>query len=98
MSTHPSASPTHKPPLQPQTIRVVSHTTLFYWWPVWLAGFLFAGLTYLDGTRLAVLPAKTTVKEIQAIKVYELTVPDELSLSLETAAANTAKGQDAFPD
>jgi hypothetical protein len=79
-------------------MRVVSHTTLFYWWPVWLAGFIFAGLTYMDGTRLAVLPAKTTVKEVEPNKVYELTVPNEPSLSLKHAAANTAKGQEAFPN
>jgi hypothetical protein len=45
MSTQPHSPPSHKPPLQAQTIRVVSHTALIYWWPVWLLGFLFAGLT-----------------------------------------------------
>jgi hypothetical protein len=97
MSTQPNPTPRHGPATQPQTIRVVSHTTLIYWWPVWLVGFLLAGLTYADGTRLGVLPPETTVKVIQPNKVYELTLGDQPSSSLESAAAHTAKGQDAFP-
>jgi hypothetical protein len=85
-----------RPPSQQQTIRVVSHTPLFYWWPVWLVGFILAGCTYADGTRLAVVPPQTKVTEVQANKAYELAVTDQPSPSLENAAANTAKGQDAF--
>jgi hypothetical protein len=36
---------------------------LFYWWPVWAVGLLMAGLTWLDGHRLAVVPAGTQVVE-----------------------------------
>jgi hypothetical protein len=36
---------------------------LFYWWPVWAVGFLMAGLTWLDGHRLAIVPAGTTAVE-----------------------------------
>ncbi|HKA53204.1 MAG TPA: hypothetical protein VKJ47_06035 [Candidatus Binatia bacterium] len=96
MSTQPASTPTDKPPVQAQPIRVISHTTLIYWWPVWLVGFILAGLTYVDGTRLAVLPAKTEVKALQPNKVYELTVTNQAAPSLEHAAANTAKGQAAF--
>jgi hypothetical protein len=46
---------------------------------------------------LAVVPPQTTVKEVQPNKVYDLTVADRPSPALENAAANTAKGQDAFP-
>jgi hypothetical protein len=97
VSPQPNATPTPAPSPQALTIRVVSHTTLIYWWPVWLVGFLLAALTYADGGRLAVVPPGTTVKELQANKVYELTVTSRPSPSLESAAANTAKGQDAFP-
>src|SRR5262249_51147168 len=96
MSTKVDPAASEKPAPQAQTIRVISHTTLIYWWPVWLVGFILAGLTYADGGRLAVVPAGTTVKEVQANKVYELTVKDKPAPSLETAAANTEKGQDAF--
>jgi hypothetical protein len=36
---------------------------LFYWWPVWAVGLLMAGLTWLDGHRLAIVPAGTHVVE-----------------------------------
>jgi hypothetical protein len=36
---------------------------LFYWWPVWAVGLLVAGLTWLDGHRLAIVPAGTQVVE-----------------------------------
>jgi hypothetical protein len=36
---------------------------LFYWWPVWAVGLLLAGLTFLDGHRLAIVPAGTQVVE-----------------------------------
>src|SRR5262249_49358752 len=73
-----------------------SHTTLIYWWPVWLVGFILAGLTYIDGARSAILPADTRVKELQP-KVFELSVPDRPAPALEMAAASTAKGEPAFP-
>jgi hypothetical protein len=36
---------------------------LFYWWPVWAAGLLLSGLTWLDGYRLAIVPTGTKVVE-----------------------------------
>lgn len=47
----------------PREIRVVAHTMIFYWWPVWAVGFLLAGLSWLAGHRLAVVPAGTKVVE-----------------------------------
>jgi hypothetical protein len=44
-------------------VRIVAHSTLFYWWPVWAVGLLMAGLTWLDGQRLAIVPAGTQVVE-----------------------------------
>jgi hypothetical protein len=42
-----------------QEIKIVSHSTLFYWWPVWAIGFLMALLTYIDGQVLAIVPQGT---------------------------------------
>jgi hypothetical protein len=47
----------------PREVRIVSHSMLFYWWPVWVVGLLMAGLTWLDGQRLAIVPAGTQVVE-----------------------------------
>jgi len=30
-------------------LKIYSHSPLFYWWPVWLLGYVFALLTYLQG-------------------------------------------------
>ena len=66
MSTEPLTSPTPAaaPPavtvfnvLRPTTkpendhIVVYGHSSLFYWWPVWLVCFVLAGVTYAEGDR-----------------------------------------------
>jgi hypothetical protein len=42
-----------------QQIKIVSHSTLFYWWPVWAVGFMLAILTYLDNHIMAFVPPGT---------------------------------------
>jgi hypothetical protein len=79
----------------PPAIKVISHTGLIYFWPLWLTGFVLAGLTYAEDTRLAVVPARTTVTEVEPDKVYQLRVPQP-SPSLADAA-NAKTGQEAFP-
>jgi hypothetical protein len=49
--------------VRPREVYIVAHTMLFYWWPVWVVGLLLAGLTWLDGHRLAIVPAGTQVVE-----------------------------------
>jgi hypothetical protein len=49
--------------LRAREVRIVAHSMLFYWWPVWAVGLLMAGLTWLDGHRLAIVPAGTQVVE-----------------------------------
>lgn len=45
-------------------IRIYSHSPLFYWWPVWLFGFIFAIITLMDGDRMAIVPGESLlVKE-----------------------------------
>src|SRR5262245_6732788 len=67
MST-PDASPPATPPgatadTTPgfDEIRVYSHSPLFYWWPVWLFGFIFALITAIDNERLAIVPGDALV-------------------------------------
>lgn len=47
----------------PREVRIVAHSTLFYWWPVWAVGLLVAALTWFEGSRLAIVPAGTQVVE-----------------------------------
>lgn len=41
---------THAQPIQ--ELRVYSHSTFFYWWPVWLTGYLMAFVTRIDGQQV----------------------------------------------
>jgi hypothetical protein len=42
-------------------LRIYSHSTLFYWWPVWAASFIMGIVTLVDGGRVAVVPNGTRV-------------------------------------
>lgn len=70
MST-PGPTPSNPPPgsmyaaSTPQRaseIKLISHSTLFYWWPVWVLAFFMAAWTYLENNRLAILPPHGAVK------------------------------------
>lgn len=67
-----SMNPAPVPPPTPAAdteIRIVSHSNLFYWWPVWAVGFLMAILTFLDGHRLLVVPEHTLGLEKQQVEI-----------------------------
>jgi len=44
-------------PQERKEVVVISHSALFYWWPVWAVGFLMAILTLIDNHYMAVVPA-----------------------------------------
>jgi hypothetical protein len=72
IKTEPGSSPL------PTSITVISHSMLFYWWPVWLCGLLFGVLSLLDGYHLAVVPegaSLTGPTDIAGSPVYTLIVP-----------------------
>jgi hypothetical protein len=53
---------------RPEKVVVVSHSPLFYWWPVWAVGFLMALVTYLRGYQVAFVPPDTVAKRGVQIK------------------------------
>ena len=57
MSTAPpTSSAVARPPMaMDNEILIISHSNLFYWWPVWAVGFLLALLTLLDGQRMVLV-------------------------------------------
>jgi hypothetical protein len=69
MSTAPTPAtpptPTAYPPstqtAEGQEIRIVSHSNIFYWWPVWAFGFLMAIITYSERTLAVIVPHGTVV-------------------------------------
>ena len=36
------------------TVTIVSHSTIFYWWPVWVCGYILAAITYFYGDSYAI--------------------------------------------
>lgn len=54
-STQPAVqnAPASEQPFR-EALRVYSHSTFFYWWPVWLTGYIMALVTYLDGQKVAI--------------------------------------------
>jgi hypothetical protein len=78
MSSPPSAQPVGLPTaIDTREVRVYSHSSLFYWWPVWAVGFLMALLTLLDGHRLAVVPAGTIAKGNEILLPDGQTLPKD---------------------
>ena len=58
----PAPAPAHAPmttPLEQREIKIVSHSMLFYWWPVWAVGIIMAILTFIDGHLAGIVPPRT---------------------------------------
>lgn len=51
MSTVATQQPVveHGDPVERKQVTVYSHSSLFYWWPVWVIGYLLAAVTYFQG-------------------------------------------------
>jgi hypothetical protein len=58
-----TVAPAHK------DIKLYSHSPIFYWWPVWLVGFVLAFVTYLEGGRMAVVPPGTEARRDWRVEV-----------------------------
>jgi hypothetical protein len=59
------------PAASPKEIVIISHSPIFYWWPVWFVGFLMAALTYFDGHLMAIVPAGTVAERARAVEGHE---------------------------
>jgi len=60
---NPAAPPSNDPAAGPGELRIYSHSTIFYWWPVWLVGFVMALITRLDG-QLVPIPGTNPQIEV----------------------------------
>src|SRR5438105_3057520 len=75
MSTAPPTPAPPPPPSAPkhedkQEVTIISHSNLYYWWPVWAVGYILGILTFIDGYRMAVVPKDSEV-------VYDAVVTSE---------------------
>jgi hypothetical protein len=73
MSTTPSAQPTPVVAVPPRRreIKIYSHSTLFYWWPVWFFGFIMFLITYFDGSLMIVVPKDTKAEKERIIPGHD---------------------------
>jgi lysylphosphatidylglycerol synthetase-like protein (DUF2156 family) len=56
-------------PLAAEEIRIVSHCTLFYWWPVWAFGFIMALLTFMTNQRMVLVDRGATFEKRANVSV-----------------------------
>src|SRR5262245_2122839 len=56
---------------RPEQVVIISHSPLFYWWPVWAVGFLMAGLTYLYGFQVAFVPPGTVAERGRQVDGFD---------------------------
>ena len=80
----------------PREIKLVSHSPIFYWWPIWLLGYVMALVTFAEGHRLAILPHDTEVRRLSSDQPeskdrtrYELVVHGASTKSLDHAVKAT---------
>jgi len=100
MSTTPTASPQTPPPATdrgPDEVRVVSHSNLFYWWPVWAVGFVMALVTAFDKTRMVVVPDGTVAGTLRAPRERDAkSGAVELVQVADDKVIDTAAGRHAY--
>jgi hypothetical protein len=108
MSSAPTPSTTGITSSDParREITLISHSMLFYWWPIWLMGLVMFAITYFENHRLAIVPAESKLSDItseqeksQAITAYRLAIPNPPTKSLEHAenvTKNPAPGESTF--
>jgi hypothetical protein len=96
----PSAQPGSSLPTAPhlQEIRLYQHSQLFYWWPVWVCGFVMAIWTYIDGHRLAIVPKETRIERIGGGNRYQFETPEKSDTTfLNNAIKHQEDNNPAFP-
>jgi hypothetical protein len=60
-SPQPVSAAPATPPEARREIVIVSHSSLFYWWPVWAVGYLMALISLVSGYRVATVPHDSKV-------------------------------------
>jgi hypothetical protein len=101
MSTAPTppSAPLGNTAARPREITLISHSMLFYWWPIWVIGYIMALITYFEDNRLAIVPPGsklTLIEKDDKNTVYRLAVSNP-TRSLEQAEQATVTPGDQPP-
>lgn len=80
----------------PDEVVLISHSPIFYWWPVWFVGALLAGLTYLDDHVMAVVPRGTVAERERTIEGHDgprdvLVIPQGGKIPVDRATGTIAQ-------
>ena len=80
----------------PREVVLISHSSIFYWWPVWFVGFLLAGLTYLDSHVMAIVPAGTVAERQRTVEGHDgprdvLVLPQDGKFATDPATGTIAQ-------
>lgn len=59
------------PDARPREVVIISHSPLFYWWPVWAVGFLMAAVSFWYGDQVAFVPTGTVAERGARIEGHE---------------------------
>jgi hypothetical protein len=101
-ATTPAAPAAPAPPKEkkaPDEVTVISHSMLLYWWPVWLCGFIMAGITWYDGWLLANVPPGTLPTTKQEVRLPDGDKGErEILIAPKDTQLERAKPDDAEPD
>jgi hypothetical protein len=100
MSTAPTTAaalvPAEAPP--PKEVVLISHSTLFYWWPVWAVGYVMALITFLHDDRMVTVPPATKLyhKADAEVKYANETIKDRKPVFTPADAPVQLKQQDVL--
>lgn len=92
MSTQPQTEIKPKPTGDKRQIRIIQHSQLFYWWPVWSLGLLLGLFTWVAGGYMGVVPGGTKVTMIS----NEPDKPMEVKLVIPANRDETRSLRDAL--
>jgi hypothetical protein len=98
----PASSPVPPAPAGyngPREIKLIQHSTLFYWWPVWAFGLFMALWTWTENHRFASLPADAVVAKSADSTSVTITVPMEKAtkpVKMATELADAGVSQPKF--
>lgn len=102
MSSSPAPSPPPGETGARATDRIIvyRHSHLFYWWPVWLLGFVFAVITYFDNMHLALVPIHTEAAEKRKVDVDGKGTMEERDVLILDKGRKlwTRRGEDGKPE
>jgi hypothetical protein len=73
-------------------IMIISHSNLFYWWPVWAMGFLMALLTAIDGHRMILVPGDAEARRDWVVQSGPAQSSVREGVLLQVDAAGKSKG------